>query len=76
MHTTIYRDDRIPVCGRCEGDGVEFHGMGFDGAWASCTACAGTGVAQPPRRNWRGGFENLAILAAIAVGWAILVTVP
>lgn len=77
MHTTIYRDDHIPVCGRCEGDGAQFHGTGEGGAWSSCSACAGTGVAQPPRRKWLDELAGtLGCLGFVAIAWAAMVMLP
>lgn len=77
MHTTIYRDDIVPVCGRCEGDGVQFHHNGGVGAWSSCPACSGTGVEQPPRRRWRDEVAGtLGCLGFVAIAWAALVMLP
>ncbi|MEQ1688369.1 MAG: hypothetical protein ABL874_07330 [Sphingopyxis sp.] len=75
MHMTIYRDDIVPVCGRCEGDG--FHALGAEGSWASCSACHGTGIAPPPRRKWRDEVAGtLGCLPCIALFVVIYVMLP
>lgn len=88
MHTTIYRDDFVPACGRCEGDGVHFFGDGGgfssglplgkpSGGWAQCPACSGTGVAQPPRRKWIDELAGtLGCLGFVAIFWAAMVMLP